>query len=247
MENDSQNSPDAKPSPANHDASPNWPQSESLLEASERISQELDQLSENTSEWGETTRQRFRQLWVEARSGSEDAAEQMVKEFRQSILAVIRRHLSRPMRRQFDSEDLLQTIWKSLFIGDSHREFDKSEDLRAFVHQVAKNKSIDKYRQHVETKRRDIRREVPVSDLSHESNNQLDHDAPTPSRVISAREECEQLFEGQPSQVCEAVEMRADGMTFEEIAERTGLHKDSVRRMLRRLKARMESKRNEAG
>ena len=64
---------------------------------------------------------------------------------------------------------------------------------------------------------------------------------PTPSRVVSAKEQLERLMATEPEHCARAAQLKADGNSYEEIARELNMHKDSVRRILKRLRLRANS------
>src|SRR5262249_36628315 len=84
----------------------------------------------------------FTALMQRVRSGSQDAAQQLVEQYGQHILRVIRRMLHKKLRSKFDSLDFQQDVWASFFADQPQKTFDRPEALAAFLAKVARNKVL---------------------------------------------------------------------------------------------------------
>jgi RNA polymerase sigma-70 factor (ECF subfamily) len=65
---------------------------------------------------------------------------------------------------------------------------------------------------------------------------------PSPSQDAQARERFAQLVAGRSPEEAEVVDLRRRGLTYEEIAVRTGLNERSVRRIIEAIRLRMEAR-----
>lgn len=184
----------------------------------------------------------FRELLREAERGNEAAISKLVERYGPAIRRVVRKHLSVHMRRQFDSDDFMQTVWKSFFTRERDNEmFDTPQQLSAFLVRMTKNKVVDRHRRLEQTLRRDIRREVTATDINTIASFDGVSTSPTPSRIVSAKEEVERLLANEPTYCAQAAQMKSEGRSYEEIAQVLNMHKDSVRRLLKRLRERSVS------
>ena len=64
---------------------------------------------------------------------------------------------------------------------------------------------------------------------------------PTPSQTVQANDRLTQLIAGCSPREVQIITLRHQGLTFEEIATRTGIHERSVRRIIEDARARMEA------
>lgn len=184
----------------------------------------------------------FRELLREAELGNEAAISRLVERYGPAIRRVVRKHLSAHMRRQFDSDDFMQTVWKSFFTRErDHQVFETPQQLSAFLVRMTRNKVVDRHRRLEQTLRRDIRREVTATDFNATASYDGVSASPTPSRIIAAKEEVERLLANEPAYCSQAARMKSEGRSYEEIAQVLNMHKDSVRRLLKRLRERANS------
>jgi RNA polymerase sigma-70 factor (ECF subfamily) len=162
-------------------------------------------------------------------SGDEAAAEQVFRAYEPYLRQVVRRRLPARLRTRFDSEDVVQSMWVDLLGGfrDGAWQFPDAARLRAFLVKVACNRLIDRARRHC----RAAERERP---LAGDVLDQLPPARqPHPSELAQANDLWEQMLAACPPAHREVLTLRHDGLSPAEIAARTGLHPDSVRRILR--------------
>jgi DNA-directed RNA polymerase specialized sigma24 family protein len=108
--------------------------------------------------------QELRELIASIREGSEDAAWRLIEIYGPHIQRVVRRHLDRRMRSQFDSIDFVQAVWASFFREPLHaRSFSSPADIIVYLANTARNKVIEETRRRTRG-RYDVRREHSLDD-----------------------------------------------------------------------------------
>src|SRR5262249_29314922 len=107
--------------------------------------------------------------------------------------------------------------------------FVDADHLRGFLFVAARNRMIDRTRQHQKA----VQREERLGDGDRQQF--LPAQQPRPSEGAQAGGLWEQILAHCPSEHRPILELKRDGYSLAEIAERTGLHRDSVRRILRTL------------
>ncbi len=143
--------------------------------------------------------------------------------------------------------DFVQAVWQSVFTGsdrDLHR-FENVQHLRGFLAGVAQNKVFEEYRRRTRTQKYDIGREEPL--FVRRGNREVPREVaahdPSPSQDAQAADRLAQMIAGRSPQEAEVIQLRCQGLTFEEIAAQTGLHERSVRRVIEEIRRRMEARR----
>jgi RNA polymerase sigma factor (sigma-70 family) len=174
------------------------------------------------------------QLLEKLAQGDEAAACEIFRTYEPYLRLVVRRQLSVALRAKFDSADIVQSVWADLLhrFRQTRYRFPDAEHLRAFLVRATRNRFLDHLRRH----------------LNELEQQQLLHDGvppssePDPSEVLAADELWERLLAMCPPAHVEVLRLRRQGCLLAEIAQRTGLHEGSVRRILcdlaRRLSAR---------
>lgn len=163
---------------------------------------------------------------------SPTAAEELWHHYRPSLMRVVRRHLTRSVRRIADSEDFAQAVWKSMIEhADQLPRLETPEALGAYLAAVATNKIASAARAQ-RTLKRDTARCQSLEALQEMPLTSCD---PSPSQEAVAHEQYEQLTSGLRFEHRRVVELRLTGHTIDEIAEQLGLNERTVRRVLDRL------------
>lgn len=159
--------------------------------------------------------------------GDTQAAEQLFIQFEPYLRMAVRRRIQPRYRAKFDSADIVQSVWANLLIDlrQSHRQFDNETHVRNFLNRVVLNKFNDRYRQH--------RREVEAQKALGESEMAAlpSFDQARPSQVAQHDELWDQILQACPARHHQVLHLRREGLRHKEIAERTGLHASSVRRI----------------
>jgi RNA polymerase sigma factor (sigma-70 family) len=162
--------------------------------------------------------------------GDAAATEQVFRAYEPALRQVVRRHLPSRLRTKFDSADVVQSVWAHLLPGfrDAGWRFANAAQLRAFLVTVTRNRLHDRYRRN----RQALEKEQPLAQTSPEG---LPDAQPRPSEWAAADELWGRMLQLCPPDHHEVLRLRRQGLLLREIADRTGLHEGSVRRILRRL------------
>jgi RNA polymerase sigma-70 factor (ECF subfamily) len=168
-------------------------------------------------------------------SGDAAAAEQAFLEYEPYLRKVVRRLLPSRLRSKFDSQDVVQSTWADLVrdFGSSRRRFNDRDHLLAFLVKATRNRFLDRVRQHHTA----LDRERPLVD--EDGPNLPPAREPRPSEVVQADQVWERLLDLCPPEHHELLRLKRQGLRTVEIAARTGLHEDSIRRLLRGLARRL--------
>jgi RNA polymerase sigma factor (sigma-70 family) len=166
-------------------------------------------------------------LLVQLCAGDVSAAGQVFTAFEPYLRRAVRRQIPAPLRAKFDSADVMQSVWADVIrtFREAGCRFVDVDHLRGFLFIAARNRLIDRIRQH----QRRAECEEPIGDRHPPSKH------PRPSEVAAANELWEQILANCPTEHHSILLLRRQGYRLTEIAEQTGLHCDSVRRILRTL------------
>jgi RNA polymerase sigma factor (sigma-70 family) len=164
-------------------------------------------------------------------SGDKAAAEQVYLAFEPYLRKAVRRQLPPPLRAKLDSTDILQSVWADALRGfrEAGWRFTDADHLRGFLFIATRNRLIDRVRQY----RRSLEREEPLGQ-GHQVHL-LPSAQPGPCEVAQAADLWERILAHCPIEHRPILEMKRQGFGLAEIAEQTGLHPDSIRRILRTL------------
>lgn len=143
------------------------------------------------------------------------------------LRALVRRQLPQPLRAKLDSEDVVLSVWTDVLDGlrSGRWTFEDAAHLRAFLNKAARNRIIDRQRQHHTA----IERERCLLPGDQDS---LAGASAGPSESLRTDELWQQLLALCPPTHHELLRLKRQGLSLAEIAERTGMHPSSVRRVL---------------
>jgi RNA polymerase sigma-70 factor (ECF subfamily) len=166
-------------------------------------------------------------------SGNEVDAERAFRACEPFLRKAVRRCIPPRLRARFDSSDVVQSVWADLMVGfrKAGWRFADADHLRAFLVKAARNRFIDRLRQHQPSLERE---EAPGSAVL-----EVAAPGPRPSEVAQAEDLWARLLLLCPPEHRELLLLKRQGHSLAEIAARTGLHGDSVRRVLRTLARRL--------
>jgi RNA polymerase sigma factor (sigma-70 family) len=183
-------------------------------------------------EWDEN----FASLMRRVRSGSEDAAWELVNQYGEAIRRAVRRALNVRLRSKFDSLDFVQIVWNSLFrVRDKLSQFDRPEELTAYLIAMARNKVGMEVRRRMMTRKYNVAHEESLEHLHDRGFLDIPSPQPAPVDIAIAHERWDRLLAGQPEHYRQIIELRLQGHTYESIARTVHLDECTVRRFLKRL------------
>lgn len=183
----------------------------------------------------------FDDLIDEIATGSETAATQLVHQYGPYILRAIRRSLRSELRCKFDSADFVQAVWTSFFDSESNMisGIRTPSQLISLLTIMARNKVIDEGRRRT-TRKYDHRLERHMSDDDVPAEEARSRE-PTPSEFAIARERFDRINDNQTEKLKRIVNLRIDGLTYREIAERLGVSDKTVQRAVERMRRELEN------
>ncbi len=187
----------------------------------------------------------FTELLAQAKAGRSEALQQIIETYSNDVLLAVRRKLPRRLRTHFDSMDFCQQVWSTVISGteiDPNR-FQHPSHLKAFLVGVATNKVYEEYRRRTRTQKYDLSREesLYVTYQGCELSIEIPSSDPTPSQEFLGNERLDLLTQGRTDREAEAIRLRAEGMTFEQIADRLNVNERTVRRVISQVRRRLES------
>ena len=170
-----------------------------------------------------------------ARQGDQAAWRILFEECYPKIQRVVRKRLSRPMRKMYDSTDIANEVMKSLAAKFDRFDFSSIDGLSAFLIRAAEQKVVDGHRRG-HAQKRDVARDRALNADGSLGFEPADS-SPTPSQVAVAIEEEEILLGGRSGVDRTVLELKLQGHSNREVAEATGWHLRKVERFLEKLRA----------
>lgn len=160
--------------------------------------------------------------------GDVSAAERAFLAYEPYLRMAVRRRLSGPLRSKFDSMDIVQSVWADVVsgLGEAGWRFADRAHLRAFLVRMARNRLVDRHRQH----HRAIDREHALGTIAPEDAPKARD--PRPSEVAQGHELWKLMLDECSPAHREILILKRQGLLLTEIAARTGFHEGSIRRIL---------------
>lgn len=192
----------------------------------------------------QTSERQIDELMDSAASGCEDAAIELVRRFDSQIRmeARSRLHHAPQTRRLHDSTDIAQSVFLRFFQGLRNRTIDWrcSRQTNSLLRTICRNKVKEKIRMH-RAACRDQRRERPLNDSTEPffaptTADDTSASVDESSCTTQVNQLLESLGNGNQSPESKIMQLRADGYTWAEIAERVGLSADACRMRLERVR-----------
>lgn len=182
----------------------------------------------------------FLELLGQIREGSQDAAWELVERFSPYIVRAVRRAMNHNMRSKFSSLDFVQMVWASVFAKSNILMKAKSqEELVRILTATARYKTIDEVRRRTGGGKYSVEHEARLGGSTNDAELTLDDIAaskePRPSEIAVAREQWEQMLEGQPCHYRRIATLRLQGETYKRIAQELDISQRTVQRVLERL------------
>lgn len=173
----------------------------------------------------------------------DEAARRVWERYFPRLLTLARRHLDRRIRVRYDEEDLLLSVGKSIFRRLERGDYDPAgrDDLWVLLVTITLNKACNAADYHFAHKRRPDRERRICSSDGEWSEYQPggDHptdDNPTPAEAAELAEQLEQRLRSLETKddpdLRSVAEMKLEGYTNQEIADRLGVGPPSVERKL---------------
>lgn len=190
-----------------------------------------------------------RELLARYQSGDEQAAEELFSKYMRRLIGLANSRLSAKMARRIDPEDVVQSAYRSFFLHarDGRYVIANSGDLWRLLVVITLNKLRQKVEFHSAGKRginleQSVKRDGSMASFAPQAL----HRDPTPQEELGLLEEIAQLTEGMDEVQKQIVELRLQGFQIEEIADTVARSERTVRRVMDKVKARLQQRMEES-
>jgi RNA polymerase sigma-70 factor (ECF subfamily) len=171
-------------------------------------------------------------------TGSETAAQQLFDRYVERLLVLARWHISEKLRSRIDPEDVVQSVFRTFFIRLRNESFtfDEADDLFKLLTRITLHKTLRQVAFHRAARRNPERELKPASNDQDRIMEVLDTE-PDPETVVAFADQLKTFLSKFSEQEQQIIELRLQGHTSEEIAEKLGTYDRKVRRVLERIHA----------
>ena len=185
----------------------------------------------------------FHEFLARLRAKDGDAARELFRRFTGQLITLARRRLDGPLCHKVDSEDVVQSTYKSFFrrYDEGELDFVNWNSLWGLLTLITLRKCADRVAYH-RAERRDAAREVsarPDSEGGAPLCEALGRE-PTPDEAAVLTETVERLLAGLDVDERPIVELSLLGHSTREISEELGVPERTVRRVRERVRHRLE-------
>ncbi len=177
------------------------------------------------------------QLIERCRAGDQDAARVLFDSYVERLLPLARRRISQRLASRVDAEDIVQSVFRTFFarLKDDQFEISNQDDLFRLLVRITVHKTLRQIAHHRAAKR-NPGQETGQSDSAHEQLLQLLTSEPTPEATVSFLDQLEHFMQQMSEGDRKILELRMEGYSTDEIAQKTGSYDRKIRRVLERIR-----------
>jgi RNA polymerase sigma factor (sigma-70 family) len=175
------------------------------------------------------------------RNGEQDAARILFERYASRLIGLARANLPNRITRRLDSEDVVQSVFRSFFVAAQGRGFtlERSGDLWRLLAAMTLHKLHRRVEHHSAQKRAYRRETEPAMDVDELFVQTLAGD-PSPEEAAALTDELESIMRDLDPVRRTMLELRLQDYTLDEIAAATRRSERTVRRCLEQIKQGLE-------
>ena len=177
-------------------------------------------------------------LMAQWRDGDQQAAAELFRKYAGRLIAVVRSRLSAPMSRRLDPEDVVQSVYRSFFVGTQQGQYQlpPGGDLWRLLVAITMHKLHEQVRRNTRHKR-DVGQEQGFGTEDSLLGLQVVLTRePSPLESAALADELELLMNQLEPLHRRMLELRLQGYNLDEIAADTSRSERTVIRVLERIK-----------
>jgi RNA polymerase sigma-70 factor (ECF subfamily) len=177
-----------------------------------------------------------RELVNEVQAGSESAAKDLFDKYCERLLRLAKRRIGQRMSSRFDPEDVVQSAFRTFFtrVKNDEFEFAHEDDLFKLLVRLTVRKTLRRIQYHRADKRNpevEMGRQSDGSEIfAHVASGE-----PTAEVEVALLDEFEKFVGQLPDLDRQVLELKVQGYSTVEIADRLGTYDRKVRRIIERL------------
>lgn len=177
-------------------------------------------------------------LW---RQGDEEAARKIVESYIDRLLLLARRHISQRLASRVDPEDVVQSVFRTFFarVKEGRFVFAEQDDLCKLLVRITLHKTLRQVAFHKAAKR-DPGQETEQGEHHREQLLAILDREPSPEATVAFIDQLEKFLGNLRPQERQILELRLQGYSNEEIAQKLGLYDRKIRRIIEHVRATAE-------
>jgi RNA polymerase sigma-70 factor (ECF subfamily) len=176
----------------------------------------------------------FADLWLQE---SDEAARYLFENYGERLMALARRRISPRLASRVDPEDILQSVFRTFFgrLKDGRFQIDNPDDLLKLLVRITIHKTLRQIAFHRAAKR-DPQQEAAQSDQAQDQLLGVHGREPDPEVAITFVDQLDHLLGKLGPQERQILEMRLQGYSNDEIAEKLNIYDRKIRRVFERIR-----------
>jgi RNA polymerase sigma-70 factor (ECF subfamily) len=177
-------------------------------------------------------------LW---RAGDQDAARRLFDQYVDRLVALARGRISQRLAGRVDPEDVVQSVFRTFFIRVKAGQFtiEDQDDLTKLLVRITVHKTLRQVEFH-DAAKRSTNQEVRQGSADHEQLAQLLDREPTPDEANAFLDQLEHFLEKRTPFERQILELKMQGYSNEEIAQKLGTYDRKIRRVMERIREQAE-------
>ena len=179
-----------------------------------------------------------RDLVTDYQAGSESAAKDLFDKYCERLLRLAKRRIGQRMSSRFDPEDVVQSAFRTFFtrVKNDEFEFEGENDTFKLLVRLTVRKTLRRIQYHRADKRNPEVETGNQSDGSEVFNRVASHE-PAAEVEVALLDEFERFVGQLPPLDRQVLELKVQGYSTVEIAEKLGTYDRKVRRIIERLES----------
>ncbi len=187
--------------------------------------------------------QRWQRLIQGLRAGDRQVVQEFCDQYGALLHQLADKHLGEGLRRQVDPEDVVQSVCRTFLrrARDGEFQLEDSESLWRLLCAITLTKVREQTRFHL-CQKRGLDQERPLSPLSGDDSGcgfAPVAPGPSPAEAVAFADQFQQVLAGFEEEERRLTELKLQEFTNDEVAERLGCSERTVRRILKRVQARL--------
>jgi len=173
-------------------------------------------------------------LW---RGGDEAAARKLFDTYVERLVALARRRISQRLAARVDPEDVVQSVFRTFFhrVKEGQFSINDEDDLCKLLMRITVHKTLRQVAFHKAAKR-NLGLEVDQGPDPQERLQELLGREPTTEDAVAFLDQLEHFLNRLRPQDRQILEMRLQGYSNEEIADKLGIYDRKIRRVIERIR-----------
>jgi RNA polymerase sigma-70 factor (ECF subfamily) len=171
------------------------------------------------------------------RQGDPDAARTVFDQYVDKLVGMARKRISQRLASRIDAEDVVQSVFRTFFhrAKEGQFEFHDPDDICKTLARITLHKVFRQVAHHQAAKR-DAGREMGSGDDAQDLVVNLVSREPTPEEAATLLDHMEHFLAQLKPQDREILELRMQGHSTIDIAEKLGITDRKIRRLMERLR-----------